>query len=397
MGLKADVSFKGMANEIEEAKKRYKNNGKGGGFISPQTEKNYTQMITYYKKKLFGNMALKNLDKVCETSAGEINKLPAPVLDLIKRDNYWFGELMKRCDSVNINEYSLVGLYVKTYEFLKKQEATFKKAYQSVKSKSNNQNVSIAEIFVMMHKIIIFFLMRCLAIENQSLWYLVNNGGTIFGYLEKAIENIQKGSNAFISIVGFAVIDIIAFFDSLSNPLSALTKALKEEDDLAKKLAKSKESADPLMERINLFNEFSKESFLEDKSLKSHTRGEEFVPLIILAVIGSIIGLVIIIKRVVYYIASIHVDYLKQITDEAEMLRVNVSELKEKAEKETNQKIKNKLLDVIAKQEKWILKFEKEIENARLSDGLAFNESEAENNNDNNKSDDDEDDYPVVI
>jgi hypothetical protein len=393
--LFTDVSFKGFQKEIEKSSNKFKKGSgtKEGGFINPELERDCNLSFNYFYKKILNgkNSNLTGLYSVTTKISGDLNKINRETLDYFKACYNKCENIVKKTSSKNIKEYSVLKLYMDTFDILlnSKYIAAFKKAYSYIDKNSNIGNTpSAASIFTMLHLILTYFLFHSSLIITKIFVLIDKESLVDIKEYENIIEAVTHEFKAMVISVGFPSIHIINYLNSLSNPLSDLNKAIDEEKKIKDKM-KSKENLN--------YDELSKEAYLVDNTNK---RGAESISAITLALIiaGAIAGIILliyIIRRALYFIGAVKIDTVNYIFEEREMLKMNVEGLNEKLASLTDKNEIAKLKEVIKKQNEWIDKFDKYL----LKNQKYIHDANLEANDEMKKDDDhqEEDDFQVVL
>lgn len=404
MNIFSDTTFNGIKNYYAKTEAKYKAsaaNSNGGSLLDVSIEKKFKNTITYWNKMLEKNgkqnVNINNLYDMFVSSKGDPNKLKNEIISIIKTDYSIISNIFKNTKNKNITDYSSFSIYKQAYETLfdPKNVSAFKKAYELREKSKNKPNniIYIIDLFFILWVILVFVLIyHSVSINTVTFNVLGITGNTkdadfkqgtflnnqINKSLESILSSIQKEQKGFLSGIGFASIEISLMLNTIKNPTKEIVDCVKKDEEMKKKIA-SAESLD-MVEKNKAYYEMSKECYIADRSMIPNRGNEEFVT-VALVLIGAIVGFVLlinIIRRAIYQIGTIYIDVVGMIMVENECLRMNIKELQEKMDKETDPKAKKKWQSIIDKQLKWNARFEKFINDARGESTSSAYEAEEE-------------------
>jgi hypothetical protein len=361
-----DATFNGIMGQIRKSENRYKQqkDANTGGFITPQIEKEFNLVISYWRKNILNgnNRNLEGLEMLTMKTGGDIKQGPADFVNLMIKDAALYKMLTNKFKAnKNISEYSFIRIYLMAYSILtdSKYVAVFKKAYANVKkTKTKPTGSNVSDIFVMIHTILCHYVAVSIGTINTLFYSSLTNNGTSWDSLpaplvEDLCRDLQKEFKGTIAVPGYATIDFFYFFNSLgASPVTEFSKAVKAEEDTVNEVTKSKEN----------FNYYkaSEDKYLVNRTSEA-TAGTEEALTVILVLVGIIAGILALGKLIqvsIYKIASIKVDIVKYVLIEYEILRMGIDELDDKIANEKDPKVKRKYENIKKRQEDWMRRYE---------------------------------------
>lgn len=416
-----DTSYNGFKKKISESQEKFKSiktSGRAGvsTFMDKTIEKKYEFAISYYKKYILNNKNksdfVNSFNKMIKESKGDITKINKNIYNLFISDNNIFKNILKNTKNMDLKNSSYIYLYNQVFELLndKKMIPVFKLAFNTGSNDINNDGLTCCYVINIMWSILLFFTCYSTAIVNTELFNdirtkYVSYENIIDTNLTDIVEEYQIKYKSFIYDIGYASLEIVSFFKSLQNPLKELSDSIKNEIRVKKEYIKNSKSKEDF-DKYLFFNNESKTSYLVDRSFE---RGSEEFITVGLILIGSVIGLILLvnlIRMAIYKIAALKINIISLLLVESETIRMNVQELRERAERETDEKEKKRLLKIAEKQEKIYMYIEEKIKDARhSSDTDEYEVTEIiededrtinQDNNDENSSSKD-DDYEVIL
>jgi uncharacterized membrane protein (DUF485 family) len=366
------IDFKGISNLKADLEKKYTNageKGKLGGFLSPNLEREFKFTMNYYKKHIENSSLshIVNLRTEALKTGGDITKINSKVASVLKSNYDKSKEFLNKYKSnKNISENSLVKAYVDIYEHLhdSKAKAAYKKAFDELKKKK--KDTKTAGCIEVLYFLYIIMLVSAMVLCIVAIFYII--GDCISGFSNVSEKNVEEKlsksarENSGAKSVIVTALHGIYFMKSLKDPVKEIDKAVKAEEKVINDIKKGKEGLNSEFyikkeKRVD-FTKLSRETWLVDRS-NDRSQEDLVVGLLIAAgVIAGIVLLISLIRSAIYWIAANHVDYLKEIIEEEEMLKMNIAELQKQYDNENNPLVKEKLGKTIAKQQQWLNKFE---------------------------------------
>jgi hypothetical protein len=399
-----DISFKGIQKEYQVLQRRYKESNGSSGFLDPSFEKALKCALRYFVKNLskFGMMG--SLKEQAFKSEGDISKVDPKLYDVLKTYYEYCKDYISIYSSKNITEGSVLKMYIDVFDALSdsKNKAAFKKAIQIGKTAIRN-NFAGESSTVMM--IIPWFLLMSFLVVSVStiLNNVVINTGLVddkvagimnVALFESLVESETFKNKPFMIQIGLASLHTAYYLDSLKDPLKVLNENRAKEDEARKEIVKSRESGEPLdfyALKDNGVNLVNKSGFTQSK--------ESIAALFIVG--GAIVGLILVvslIRRAIYWIGSLKIDFIRMIIVENESLKINIKELEKRRDAATDPKKAKKIDEIIKKQQEWQLKLQKKIDEAQKDSNNAYVESEEQvKQEDENNEKEQDDDYEIIL